>query len=67
MSLSEYVMEQVKSDNPDFENISGETRVHDWRSHVGGMIASRWPHIPIDLRIAFAMDAQDKADAEEWD
>ena len=50
--------------NPDFENAG---RVHDWRNHVGEHVKAIWATLSDHARRAIALDADQRADAEEWD
>lgn len=66
-ALAPHVRLDASSPVPDFENVEGEKRVHDWRNHVGESVAAIWPLLPQDVRLAIAADAQERAAAEKWD
>ena len=49
---------------PEFYKAS---KVHDWRTHVGENTQSIWHTLDDTQRLAIAMDAWDRAAAEEWE
>lgn len=49
---------------PDFE---GATKVHDWRNHVGDSVRTLWHEFTLEQRAAIAIDAEARAESEEWD
>ncbi len=42
-------------------------KVHDWRNHVGERTQAMWSTFSYTQRSAIALDAEDRAAAEEWD
>lgn len=66
-ALARNVRMEALSPVTDFENVDGEKRIHDWRGHVGESVAAIWTLLPQDVRLAIAADAQERADAEEYE
>lgn len=42
-------------------------KVHNWRNYVSEEVQSLWPSFAIEQRLALAKNAQQIADAEEWE
>jgi hypothetical protein len=40
---------------------------HNWRNHVGENVRAIWNKLPGFAKIAIAKDAEDRANAEEWE
>jgi hypothetical protein len=51
-------------EDPCFEKAG---RVHDWRNHVGARARALWPTLPHEVRVALALDADDRASDEVWE
>jgi hypothetical protein len=51
-------------ENPDWEHCD---KCHDWKNHVGDSIIEIWDTFTIHQKIAIVIDAQQRADQEEWD
>jgi hypothetical protein len=51
-------------ENPNWENIA---KTHDWRNYVGERTRFIWNEFSLRQKHAIALDAQDLADAEDWD
>lgn len=42
-------------------------RIHDWRNYVGKRTRYIWDGLTDEERLAIAGDAEERAQAEEWD
>ena len=65
--LDDFFIKQVEDDFPQWDDKPRETRVHDWRNHVGERIKKIWITLEHSIRLAIALDAQHLADQEEWE
>lgn len=54
----------VLSDSIDWD--SGG-RVHNWRRYVGERTRKVWTRLSYEVRLAIALDADDRAGMEDWD
>lgn len=50
--------------NPDF---SKTQKCHDWRNHVGAATQEIWATFTDEQKAAIAVDAESRANNEEWD
>lgn len=42
-------------------------KVHDWKNYVPAQFEHQWGRLPVFMRLAIAVTAQQFADNEEWD
>lgn len=42
-------------------------KVHNWRNYIGERTRLIWAALPEDVRIALALDADDRAGLEDWE
>lgn len=42
-------------------------KVHNWKNHISDRLRGEWPSLNETVKCMLAYDAQDRADAEEWD
>lgn len=50
--------------NPEFDKA---TKVHDWRNHVARHVKAIWHTFTPEQQMALAMDAEERASAEDWE
>lgn len=53
--------------DPESEAWEMGSKVHNWKSHVGERVRSKWATLNETVKCMLAYDAQDRADNEEWD
>ena len=59
-----YIEDAAREVCPDW-NEGG--RVHNWRNYVGHRTRELWPSLSWKVRVAIALDADDRAGNEHWD
>jgi len=50
--------------NPEFEK---KSRVHDWRNYIDTYFQERWHSLPIETRLILFINAERRADSEQWE
>lgn len=62
--MNETILSYLNYENPSWEDLP---RTHEWRRYVGVNTRAIWQSFSKSQKYAIALDAQDRADMEDWD